>query len=179
MATNPRIPPRQHLPTLVTQKRKKSSSAPLVILGIVAAVILLAAILYFLPKAPVRPNVPSNTVVPNQPPDSQVQLSDLRLSSAPVGSQMYIYARLSTAGQTAINGVLVDVTFRDKNERPRETLSSRVDSYRNDSAAPLVDDPIEPGEARDIRIPVERTPADWNHEVPRVTVQDVTAIGQK
>ena len=178
MATNPRIPPNRDLPTLVSQRRKKSS-APYVLFGIIAAVILLAAILYFLPRAPVRPNVPSNAEIPNQPTDSQVQLSDIRLSSAPVGGQMYIYARLSNGGQTAINSVLVNVTFQDKNGRPRDTVTSSVDSFAKSDSRPLAENPIKAGETRDIRIPIERTPADWNHEVPSISVQDVTAIGRK
>jgi hypothetical protein len=178
MATNPRIPPRQNLPTLVAQRRKQSS-APLVAFGILAAAVILAAILYFMGHAPVRPNVPSNATVPNQPTENQVQLSDLRLSSAPTGGQMYIYARLSNAGQTAISGILMEVTFEDLNGRPRQSVTSRVESFSNDTAASLIDDPIKPGETRDVRMPIERTPADWNHQVPSIKVQDVTGIGRK
>ena len=178
MATNPRIPSHRDMPTLVEQRRKKSS-APYVIFGIIAAAILLAAILYFLPHAPVRPNVPSNATVPVQPTGSQVQLSDVRLSPSPVGGQMYIYARLSNAGQTDINGVLVNVTFDDTNGRPLQTVTSAVDSYNNNSAGSLTSNPIKAGETRDIRIPIENAPADWNHQVPEIKVQDVTAYGRK
>lgn len=178
MATNPRIPPHQDVPTLVAQRRKKSS-APYVVFGIIAAAVILAAILYYLPTPPKRSSAPLNAAIPAQPTGSQVRFSNIRLSSAPVGGQMYIYARLWNAGKTDINGVLVNVTFEDTDNRPIETLTSRVDSYANNTAAPLVDAPIKANESRDVRIPIEHIPAGWNHTMPEIKVQDVTAYGRK
>ena len=178
MATNPRIPEHRDLPTLVAQKRKRSS-APWVLFGIFVAAIILAAILIWLPRDPRPTNAPSNAAIPSQPTGSQVQLSNIRLSSAPLGGQMYIYARLWNTGQTTINGVLVNVTFPGKDEKPVATFASRVESYANNAAQPLVDAPIKANEAREIRIPIENVPAGWNHQMPEIKVQDVTAFARR
>jgi len=44
---------------------------------------------------------------------------------------------------------------------------------------PSHQDPIKPGETREVRIPIERTPADWNRQMPSINVQDVASIGRK
>jgi len=177
MATNPRIPEHREFPTLVEQKRKKPA-APWVLFGIIAAAIILAAIGFYMPKAPKTPAGPANAVVPSQPSGTQVRLSDIRLSTAPVGSQMYIYARLWNDGKTAINGVLVNVSFPGRDEKPVATFSSSAESYKNQSAQPLVEAPIQPNESRDVRIPIEHVPAGWNHQMPEIKVQNVTGFGK-
>jgi hypothetical protein len=178
MATNPRVPDRRDVPTLVEQKKKKSS-APLVPVGIAIAAILLVAILIWLPRAPKRPTAPSNAVVPAQPTANQIQISNVRLSPAPTGGQMYIYARLTNAGQTAINGIAMNVTFPGQNGQPTNTITSQVESYGNAKAEPLTANPIKASDSRDVRIPIERVPPDWNHQLPELAVQDVTSIGNK
>ena len=178
MATNPRIPSHRDVPTLVSQ-RKKKSSAPWVLAGIFVAAILLAAILIWLPRAPKRPTAPSNAAIPVQPTGTQVRLSDIKLADSPVGGQMYIYGRLWNAGQTAINGAIVNVTFAGQNGQPIATISSAPESFSNNVSQPLANAPVQPNQARDIRIPIQNVPAGWNHQVPMITVQDVTGFAHK
>lgn len=179
MATNPRIPDRRDVPTLVSQ-RKKKASAPLIIFGIIAAAVLLAAILYFLPRAPRAGSYPSNATAPVQPTGGQIRLSNATLSAAPVGDQLYIYARLSNQGQTPINGLKLNLTFPGQNQQPVSTISTtNVESFQNQKAESLVDNPIKVNETRDIRITVQHVPNGWNHQMPEISVQDVTGFGNK
>jgi hypothetical protein len=179
MATNPRIPEKhQDVPTLVSQKRKKGGS-PLVPLGILVAAILLIAIILWLPRAPKRPTAPSNAVVPSQPTGNQVQISNVRMSPGPAERQMYIYARLSNAGTTAINGMNVAVTFPGQNGQPADTITTSVEGYDNGYVQPLGANPIKPSDSRDVRIPIEQVPQNWNHQAPEIKVQDVTSVGTR
>lgn len=73
----------------------------------------------------------------------------------------------------------MNVTFPGKDEKPVATFASRVESYANNSAQPLVEAPIKANQARDIRIPIENVPAGWNHQMPEIKVQDVTAFGRR
>jgi len=178
MATNPRIPEHRDVPTLVEQKRKKSG-APWVLFGIIAAAIILAAIGFYMPHAPKRPVGPAMATVPAQPTGNQIRWTDVRLSPAPEGGQMYIYARMWNNGQTDINGMMVNVTFDGQNGQPLQTYSSSVESYADNGATPLTKNPIKPKQAREVRIPIENVPAGWNHTMPGITVQNVTGYANK
>lgn len=177
MATNPRIPEHRDVPTLVEQ-RKKRSSASGVIWGIIVAAVILGTIIYFLPRAPRRPVAPANATTPAQPTGNTVQLTNVKLSTAPVGGQMYIYARLYNNGNTSINGVAANVSFPGNKGQSVASFTSAVESYKDQTALPLTEAPIKPNEARDVRIPIEHVPAGWNHEMPGITIQNVTSIGK-
>jgi hypothetical protein len=176
MATNPRIPERRDVPTLVQQKRKKSA-APLIILGILAAVVILVAIIISLPRTPRPTTAPTGAVVPTQPTGSQVRFSNIHFSAAPVGNQMYVYARLWNAGNTAINGVRVNVLFPSTNLQQPSTVVSNVESFDNGVGRPLAEDPVKPNQSRDVRINIEHVPDGWNHRPPEIAIQDVTGFG--
>lgn len=178
MATNPRIPDRRDVPTLVEQKHKKSG-APWVWIGILAAAILIIAIGFYMPNAPRRPVGPANATVPAQPTGNQVRWTDIRLSSAPVGGQLYIYARMWNNGSTDINGMTVNVSFDGQDGRPLQSFTSAVESYADNIAEPLTKDPIKPNQSRDVRIPIQNVPAGWNHTMPSIKVQDVTGFRNK
>jgi len=178
MATNPRIPEHRDVPTLVSQNRKKSS-APWVLFGIFAAAVLLACIIYWLPRVPKASSAPTNAVIPVQPTGAEVRLSDIRLSPSPTGNQLYIYARLSNVAQRPINGVRVNVTFPGANQQPVATITTEVESFKNQTSQSLAAAPIQANETRDVRIPIEHAPSGWNHQMPEIRVQDVTGFGNK
>lgn len=178
MATNPRIPEHRDVPTLVEQKREKSA-APWIWIGLIAVAVLIAAIGFYMPYAPKNPAGPANATVPLQPTGNQIRWTDVRMSTAPIGGQMYIYARMWNNGSTAINGATVNVTFDGQNGHPLQTFRSSVESYTNSTAEPLTKDPIKPNQPREIRIPIEHVPAGWNHAMPAITVQDVTGFKNK
>ncbi len=179
MATNPRIPDRHDVPTLQEQRKNKKPATPLVPIGILVAAILLIVLVVWLPRTPKASVPPSGAVVPAQPTGNQVQLTDLRLSPATIGGQMYIYGKLFNAGPTTINGASARVTFSDQNNQPISTVTSTVESYDGGSTKNLADVPIKPNDRRDIRINVQNVPQGWNHQLPSIAIDQVTAQGGK
>jgi hypothetical protein len=178
MATNPRVPDRRPLPTLAEQKKVKSGS-PLVPLGILAAAILLLAILYFMPRTPKAGMAPTNAAVPVQPSNGQIQFSAIRISEAPTGGQMYIYANMVNTGNTEVNGVRARVIFQDQNGQALQSVDGVVEAVDQGAGVNLVDRPIKPSQSEAVRIPVTQVPQGWNHKVPSIEIADVTSVGAK
>jgi len=176
MATNPRIPDPTTLPTLREQKKKPSSGSPLVPIGILIAAVLLIALILWMPRSPRGTAGPSSAAVPAQPTGGQVQITNVQFSPAPVGQSMYIYATVFNAGTTAINGLSMNVAFADQSgtQLPATTAIAENRDGKN-----LVDDPIAPNATREIRIPVQNVPQNWNHQVPGLKIETVTAQGAK
>jgi Protein of unknown function (DUF2393) len=181
VATNPQFPPNmprrgpREVPRLQLLKKK---SFPWTLLAIVVAAAILAAIIYWLPQTPRASNAPAGADIPSQPTGSQVQFSGFKLNAAPVGNAFYLDGQLSNHGTTEITGVQVQVNFLGNNgqvvgseTRPVGELSSHADLKSEN----LVDRPIKPNETRPIRIYVEHAPAAWNHQLPELTVTEVTA----
>lgn len=180
MATNPRTPNLRPVPTLAEQKKKKSA-APWVPLGILVAAILLLALIFYLPHTPRASVGPQGAVVPAQPVNGQIQISNVRLSPAPTGGQMYIYATMHNSGSTTVNGVRARVVFDDQDSSKQEEVEGVAEVVQNGSGVGvnMVDDPIKPNESRDVRIPVQNVPATWNHRLPTIQILDVTSVGAK
>jgi hypothetical protein len=179
MATNPRIPDRNDVPTLEDQRRKKPAS-PLVPLGILVAALLLIALIVWLPRTPRATAPPSAADVPPQPTGSQIQLSEYRMVPAPIGDQLYIYARLFNAGTTSINGVRAQVRFAGPNGQAATPIVAPVEAVDNTGAGRnLVDLPVPPNDSREIRINVEHVPSGWNHQLPAIQLDTVTSTGAK
>jgi hypothetical protein len=181
VATSPQFPPNlprrgpREVPRLQLLKKK---GFPWTLLAIIAAAAILAAMIYWLPQTPRGSMAPQGADVPPQPTGSQVQLSGFTISAAPVGNAFYLDGQLSNHGTTEITGVQVQVSFLGNHgqvvgseTRPVGELSSRSDLKSTD----LVDRPIKPNEMRPVRIYVDHAPADWNHEVPQLTITEVTA----
>jgi hypothetical protein len=180
MATNPRIPDRHDIPTLQEQRKEKKPGSPLVPLGILVAALLLIALIIWLPRAPKETAAaPSSAAIPAQPTGSQVQLSDLRISPSTVGGQVYVYGKVFNNGNTSINGLQVDLTFNGANGQSVGTVTAPVQAVKDGVGVDLVDQPIQPNETRDIRMSVTHAPQDWNHQLPRIQVQTVTAAAPK
>jgi hypothetical protein len=177
MATNPRIPDRQDVPTLKEQAREKKSGSPLVPLGILVAALLLIALIVWLPRTPKASVPPNGAVIPAQPTGNQVQLTDMRISPSPVGNQIYIYGKLFNGGETTINGLNARVTFSDQNNQPLNTITSAVQAVDNGVGKTLTEMPVKPNDTRDIRINIEHVPQGWNHQLPEIAVERVTGQG--
>ena len=176
MATNSRIPDPTTLPTLREQKKKPSGGSPLVPIGILVAAVLLIALILWMPRTPRGTAGPSAATVPSQPTGGQVQITNVQFSPAPVGQSMYIYATIFNAGTTAINGLSMNVAFADQSgtQLPATTAIAENRDGKN-----LVDEPIAPKATSQIRIPIQNVPQNWNHQVPGLKIDTVTAQGTK
>ncbi len=181
MASNPRIPePHDHATMHEEDSQKRHFPVPLII--IIVAAIILAALIWYLPRTPIAKPQPTQAVVPAQPTDGQIQLTNIHLSNSPVGNQIYLDALLHNAGSTTINGVLVNVSFPGSNGQTAGTVQAPVTAITGENSAvgeALVDHPIAPGDQETVRIAVPNPPQGWNHDLPGITVAAVTAVSPK
>jgi Protein of unknown function (DUF3426) len=181
MATNPKLPEFPHIPPRKTGDQHgkvqviKKSRFPWPIFILIVGAVLLAGILYFSPRAPRTPNAPAGAQVPAQPTPAQVELTNMKIESSPVGGAVYLTGILHNAGNTAINGVEVEVQFIGRNGVPVGSESRPLQGLRNGTTSEeLTAAPIQANQSRPIRIDFEHTPAGWNHQLPTVTVTVVT-----
>jgi hypothetical protein len=157
-----------------------------VVLAIVTAVLLLAATFYFMPRAPKNlANAPAAAVTPAQPVDGQLQISGLKMGTAPTGGAIRLGdGQMTNSGSTEVNGVLAEVDFPMSNgqvgtvQAPVQGIAvakglntGKVTGDTED----LTKSAIKPGETRPIRITVDQVPAQWNHQIPQV--QETTTTG--
>jgi hypothetical protein len=181
MATNPKLPDYPNIPPRrpandhgkVQIIHKSKFPWPLVIL--IAGAALLIAIFALLPRAPHETKPPVGAQVPQQPTAEQIQLTNLKIATAPVGGSVYMTGILRNTGSTAITGVQVQAQFLGRNGPVLETITAPVQGLVNGTTPQnLTQAPIEPNASRPVRIYFEHTPAGWNHQMPDVTVTTVT-----
>ena len=178
MATRPRIPESQG-PAQHSKFPVEKNNRPLIALIVAAAI--LAAVAGILPRALKAKASPAAARVTQQPTGKQIQFSELQGISEPTGGAFYLTGELANNGKTAINGILIELKF--KNEAGKTLLRQRlpVESIVPGSNPPreqyLAEAPIKPGETRPFRIHVSEVPAGWNHQVPEMKI--VTVTGSK
>ena len=189
MATSPRVPPEERrepqlVPVAITPKNPNPSTSgvPGVVIAISVAVVLLGVILYVFARAPRATPAPAAAQVPQQPVAGQLQLSDLRMTLSPTGGSLYIDGQVMNMGPHSVTGILALVTFYDKNGNPIETVRRPFAGRANASLGVVNDEftykPIRPDQTRLFRLSVSEIPVNWNHDMPGVQVEDVTAEGK-
>ncbi|HKW18550.1 MAG TPA: FxLYD domain-containing protein [Terriglobales bacterium] len=183
MATNPKlpdypdIPPRKSADDHAKVQVIKKSKFPWPIVALIIGAAILIAIIALLPRAPHVTQAPTAAQVPQQPTVDQIQLTNMKLSTSPVGGALYLTGLLHNTGSTAITGVQVQVQFLGRNGPVLETVTRPVEGLvggTSDQAQNLTQAPIKPNESRPIRIYVEHVPSGWNHQLPKLTVTAVT-----
>ncbi len=179
MATNPRLPEERDVHPKIQQQLQPVSRVPWVLVAIIVAAAILIALVIWLPRTP-RAYTPSAAQVPQQPTGSQIQLTNLTMTPAPIGNALSIEAKLINAGPTSINGVQVDVGFKGADGRTLQTVRLPVEGVvggSNTATQSLADAPIKPGEGRPVRIAISNVPQGWDHKIPDLAIANVTAIG--
>jgi hypothetical protein len=183
MATNPKLPDFPDTPARRAGSEHskvqmiRQSKFPWPILVLIGAAALLIAIFALLPRAPHITTPPTGAQIPQQPTAEQVQLTNLKLAPAPAGGAAYLTALLHNTGNTAITGVQVKAEFLGRNGPVLASMTVPVQGFvggGNTSAQDLTQAPIKPNETRPVRIYFEHTPAGWNHQLPELTVTNVT-----
>jgi hypothetical protein len=183
MATNPKLPdyrdpaPIKPIDDHAKVQTIKKGKFPWPIVAIIIGAAILIAIIAFLPRGPHVTQAPTGAEIPQQPTVDQIQLTDMHITSSPVGGAVYLTGLLRNTGNTAITGVQVQAQFLGRNGPVLETVSRPVESLAGGQAGQpqnLTQAPIKPNESRPIRIYVEHTPAGWNHQLPELTVTAVT-----
>lgn len=181
MATNPKLPDyRSNLGPKPAHEHGKvqmirQGKFPWPIIALIVAAVLLIIVTAVLPRTPRLMRPPNAAQVPQQPTVDQVQLTNLKISPAPVGGALYLTAVLHNTGNSAMTGVQVQAQFLGRNgpvlateTRPIESLSGGT------SSVDLTQAPIKPNESRPVRIYFEHTPKGWNHQLPELTITNVT-----
>jgi hypothetical protein len=181
MASNPNLPRQGPIPVPPHPRiPKPKKQFPWALIAIVVAAAILAAIIYWLPQAPKAQTPPAAAQVPQQPTGSQIQLSNLKLTPAPGGGALYLDGTLINNGNTSINGITAELSFKNLRGETLETETLPVQSVatKNGQPAgtePLTQDPIQPLQARPFRIPISHVPEGWDHHVPGMRIVKVTA----
>ncbi len=179
MATNPRIPEDRDVHPKLQEQFQPKSRVPWVLVAIIVAAAILAALIIWLPRTP-RQWTPSGAQVPPQPTGSQLQFTDLHITSAPTGGAIYLEGKMVNTGPTSVNGVQVNATFKGIDGSNLETVRRPVEEMVDNSGTtfePLANSPIKPTEARPIRIAFDHVPEGWDHKLPALTIINVTAVG--
>jgi len=181
MATNPKIPqiPKQKYPddhAKLYLVKKSRFPWGIVALGVVAAILI--AIVLYLPRMPRVTPAPAAAQVPAQPTNAQVQLTNLTMTPAPTGGAFYLQGMIHNAGLTAITGLRVRATFDNTAGQALATQSSVVKGVSGSSGTQIEDftqAPIQPNQSRPFRAYFDHYPAGWNHQIPQLSVTEVTA----
>jgi hypothetical protein len=186
MATNPKlpdypsIPPRRSADDHAKVQVIKKNKFPWPLIALIVGAAILIAIIAILPRGPHVTAPPTGAQIPQQPTAEQVQLTNMKIAQSPVGGALYLSGILHNMGNTAITGVQVQAQFLGRNGPMLETVTRPVQGIvggstaGNVSAQDLTQAPIQPNEARPIRIYFEHVPAGWNHQLPELTVTTVT-----
>jgi hypothetical protein len=180
MATNPKLPesdlpPRRPVDDHARVQVIRQSNFPWPLVALIAGAVLLLVIIGLLPRAPHVTRPPSDALVPPQPTADQIQFTNMKIVPAPAGDAIYLTGILHNIGNTEITGVQVEAEFLARNGPSLATIARPVESMAGrTSSQDLTQAPIKPNEARPIRIAFEHTPKGWNHQLPELTVTNVT-----
>jgi hypothetical protein len=180
MATNPKLPDypdfssrKSSEPARVHMTREGKFPWPIVALIVGAA--LLVTIITVLPRSPHLTKLPSAGNIPAQPTGEQIQFTGVKIVPAPTGDSAYVDTIVHNTGKTAVTGVQVNGQFMGSNGGVAGNSTGTVQAmFGSASSENLTDAPIKPDESRPVRIYFEHTPKGWNHQVPALTVVNVT-----
>jgi len=181
MATNPQYQPPQKGPQLVPELQapvKMQFPGPLV--AIVAAAAILTALIVSLPSVPnQRARSIAAAQQPQQPTGIQVQLTDMKMVPAQVGSAFYIDGQLINSGGGDITGVQLQGAFKSASGQVLDTQTHPVNGLRSGGGMQdLSQAPIKPNEVRPVRIYYDHVPQGWNRQMPELKVTAVTSSKQ-
>jgi hypothetical protein len=188
MATNPRVPDDSERQRIYKVEPLTPPEPPRRAWGGVIVAIVLAAILlamfYKMLQAPTANPTPSAATVPDQPTGSAIQIQSLQMTPSPDGNSMTLQGQLMNAGQQTLTGVNMNVSFRGRDGRvlsaaayPVDVLdvSGRGAGARGSGEKPLGIEPSKPNDLRSFRVRVDRVPQGWNHQMPDVSIAEVTS----
>lgn len=183
MATNPRFPePRDREGDRLNadlRRNEPKRGFPWVLIALVVAAAILTAILIWMPRTPKAAMTPSSASVPPQPTGQQIQFSGAKLVPSAAGDEVALDALMTNVGQTEVTGVAVNGQFMGADGRAVASIPSQVMLLDPSSGTTngLVQYPVPPNAQKPVRIVFDHVPAGWNHEVPALSITQVTAAG--
>jgi hypothetical protein len=144
-------------------------------IGVLVAVMVIAAVIaavVLLSKSP-----PPQGQQPLDPYAESLQVGSLKLSVAEnfVGASIhYVDGKIANVGGRTVNGIRVEVIFRDsmgqivlRDTQNLMLLKEQSGDLPADVIS-LTNDPLEPNEVATFRLTFEHLPADWNRGYPEL-----------
>ena len=170
--------PHEHDPEI---KLQPESRFPWPLVAILVAGLLLAAIIAYMPRSP-KPATPppAAATIPDQPFLDELQLTQLNVSTSPVGGQIYVLGQLQNTGNHEITGITVDAVFHDQAgaviQRQTRPLSAMAATDAS-SVSSFADNPLKPNTQRNFRAAFDNIPASWNHQLPELRIVHEAYVG--
>jgi hypothetical protein len=167
------------LSTLSGGTTSEESRPPLVPIAIgAAAVLIVIAVLVIFGRNQSSENASSSA---SDPYAANLALSGLAMSTADnfAGQQVtYIEGKINNHGPKTVNGALVQVVFHDsmgqvaQKDTQRLMIITTREPYID--TAPLSSVPLQPGQTREFRLTFEHVSAEWNMQVPDLTLVKIS-----
>jgi hypothetical protein len=160
------------------RKRSRTTSLMRRILTTIAALLLLLIVLKFLPAVSKHSGVEASRS-PVQAFAADLRLSDVQISRPPDGTALYLDGLVTNTGSGKVNSATADVGFHDAHGSLVANVQRPLVGMSHDGTELVHDEfrrnPIKPNEMRFFRVAVEEIPPTWNHELPDLTIVEVTA----
>ena len=158
-----------------TSGSSEESRPPLVPIAIgVAAVLVVIGLFILFSRTGGNSNATPTTPDPYA---SNLKISDVPMSTANnfAGQQVtYIEGKITNSGSKTVTGALLQIIFHDAlgQVAQKETQRLMVITTREPyvDTAPLNTAPLKPGQTREFRLTFEHVSADWNMQVPEITI---------
>lgn len=151
----------------------EKSGPPLLPIGIGAAAVLIAIGLLMLFSRKGNEAAPTAA----DPYAASLSISSPAMSTADnfAGQQVtYIEGKITNNGSKTVNNAFVQIVFHDSLGQiaQKETQRLMVITTREPyiDTAPLASAPLHPGQTREFRLTFEHVSADWNTQLPEITV---------
>lgn len=168
------------VPSFGAQQDSGESRPPLIpiAIGVVAVLIVIGLFILF-GRSGANQNASTGGADPYA---SNLSISNAAMSTADnfAGQQVtYIEGRITNNGSKTVNNAIVQIVFHDslgqvvqKETQPLMVITTR-EPYID--TAPVASAPLHPGQTREFRLTFEHVSADWNMQLPEITIVKTSA----
>jgi hypothetical protein len=162
-------------PSFGSVSDKRDESRPPLIpiaIGAIAVLVVIGVMMFFS-----RGSGKQAATLAADPYAASLPISDISMSTADnfAGQQVtYIEGKVTNKGAKTVNTAVLQITFHDALEQVAQKENQRLmiittrEPYID--TAPLSSAPLKPGQTREFRLTFEHVSADWNMQVPELSV---------
>lgn len=164
------------VPSFGAEANKTEESRPPIIpiaIGALAVLVVIALFIFFGRKTSGEASAPATP----DPYASNLAISSVSMSSAAnfAGQEVtYLEGKITNNGNKTVNGALMQILFHDAMGQvvQKDTQRLMVITTREPyiDTAPLSTAPLKPGQTREFRQTFEHVSADWNTQLPQITI---------
>ncbi len=160
------------------EREPESNSRPLIIAAVV--LVLVVGLIFFLVRTS-KPAPPPPSQMSEAPYASNLQISDLHLSTAKnfINAEVtYLEGNIANTGAASLTGAQVLCIFRNSMgevvDTPVVPLQIEAVVLGQNDFVPLSTSPLMPNQKRPFRLTFEHVSADWNMGMPELRVVGAT-----